>query len=185
MAKTFRTFFNHECLLEQIQFKADKAFVEKLGATKATKDDIEDVKATIDAVYQRIVHLSILQTEMAKSMVPQKSSSSFKAIETINTKIQQRDFLARQSQISTNWIMHAPLKESVQGADGGTKGSPTRDRPRPDHLGKKALEHFKQMYQERTNSVKVDLDMAAANQSDFDLDRKDSALLLQSGRQAS
>jgi hypothetical protein len=46
-------------------------------------------------VYNRIKHISILQNELAKSLIPIKASGSFKATENINTKLLRRDFLAK------------------------------------------------------------------------------------------
>jgi hypothetical protein len=39
--------------------------------------------------------MSILQSEMAKSLIPIKASGSFKATENVNTKLLRRDFLAK------------------------------------------------------------------------------------------
>ena len=43
----------------------------------------------IENLYQRLRHLSILQVELARVLVPGNASSSMKAGETINTKIQK------------------------------------------------------------------------------------------------
>jgi len=43
--------------------------------------------------------------------VPQHASSSFVATENVNTKILKRDFLAKQAQITADWINDAPLDQ--------------------------------------------------------------------------
>ena len=45
-----------------------------------------------------------MQVEITRTMVPSKGSSSLKAGETINTKIQRRDYLLKQSQLTANWV---------------------------------------------------------------------------------
>ena len=50
-------------------------------------------------------HLSILQVELARVLVPGNASSSMQAGETINTKIQKRDYLLKQSKLAAQWII--------------------------------------------------------------------------------
>ena len=69
----------------------------------------------IETVNTRLKHLSILITELAKTNVPAKASSSFKGGENINTKIQRRDFLSKQAQITSHWINETPLMKDIKG----------------------------------------------------------------------
>ena len=41
----------------------------------------------MNALNVRLKHMAILQSELAKTTIPNKTSSSFKATENINTKI--------------------------------------------------------------------------------------------------
>ena len=52
-----------------------------------------------------------MQAEIAKVQIPSKASSSFKAKEEINTKLQRRDFLSKQAQLLSAWISETPLFE--------------------------------------------------------------------------
>ena len=54
---------------------------------QASKKQLESAMTVIENLYQRLRHLSILQVELARVLVPGNASSSMKAGETINTKI--------------------------------------------------------------------------------------------------
>lgn len=69
----------------------------------------------VETVNIRLKHLSILISELAKTNVPAKASSSFKGGENINTKIQRRDFLSKQAQITSHWITETPLQKDLSG----------------------------------------------------------------------
>lgn len=99
--------------------------MEQVREETARNHDIVLLNQLLEAVYHRIKHLAILQTELAKSLVPMQSSGSFKATENINTKLIRRDFLAKQTQISTNWILTAPLLEAEDGGQ-AQSASPSR-----------------------------------------------------------
>ena len=43
--------------------------------------------------------------ELARVLVPGNASSSMQAGETINTKIQKRDYLLKQSKLAAQWII--------------------------------------------------------------------------------
>jgi len=60
VSNVFKKFFGQEDLLDRFNLKADKRYVEELDSTKATRADIHNLSLTIEAVYQRIVHISIL-----------------------------------------------------------------------------------------------------------------------------
>ena len=49
----------------------------KIVDEKAAKNDIDILQKKLNSVYSRLKHLSILQTEMARSIIPDKGSSSF------------------------------------------------------------------------------------------------------------
>ncbi len=45
-----------------------------------------------------------MQVETSRVLVPGKTSSSMKAAESINLKLQRRDYLLKQSLITANWV---------------------------------------------------------------------------------
>lgn len=91
----------------------DVSAFQKQNENIATKDDIAKVDATLKNLFTRIKHMSILQAELARSNVPHNASSSFKATENVNTKILKRDFLAKQAQITAQWVADTPLEKPV------------------------------------------------------------------------
>ena len=50
-----------------------------------------------------------MQLELAKTIIPNKPCGSFKATENFNTKLLRRDYLAKQAEIQTQWILECPL----------------------------------------------------------------------------
>ena len=75
--------------------KADLELINRLQDSKATKSEVKYQNALLEALNTRIKHLSILLAELASSQVPGKTSSSVKNEETLNSKLQRRDFLSR------------------------------------------------------------------------------------------
>lgn len=105
VTKDFELFFNDQSLKEQFDTKVNKNYFEKVSATKATIEDIDGVKALILNLSNQIKQVSILQAEIAKSGIPAMASSNFKAQEGLNATIYKRDYLARQAEITSNWII--------------------------------------------------------------------------------
>jgi hypothetical protein len=58
----------------------------------------------VENIYQRLKTLSLLQVETARVLLPQKTSSSFKAQEAINMKANRREYLLRQSETLSRWV---------------------------------------------------------------------------------
>lgn len=56
---------------------------------------------------------------MSKAVIPNVTSTSFKAEENINTKLQRRDFISKQASIMTQWICDTPLFASTAGITSG------------------------------------------------------------------
>lgn len=75
----------------------------------ANWEDIHYNEKQIKSVNERLKHVGILISEIAKANIPDKASSSFKVGENLNTKLQRREFLSRQALITSKWISHAPL----------------------------------------------------------------------------
>ena len=75
----------------------------------ANGEDIHYNEKLVKSVNERLKHLGILISEIAKANIPDKASSSFKVGENLNTKLQRREFLSRQALITSKWISQAPL----------------------------------------------------------------------------
>jgi len=74
-------------LKDRFAQKADNRELGRVRSEKASKTDIEKVNVTIETLHHRLKQISILQSELAKSILPSKPSGSFKATENINTKL--------------------------------------------------------------------------------------------------
>lgn len=85
VAESFQRFFGQDELQQVLDRKADLELVQRLQDTKATKQEITYQSSLIDALNVRLKHMSILISEIAKSAIPSRASSSFKATENINT----------------------------------------------------------------------------------------------------
>lgn len=93
----FQKFFNQEELQKIIDRKADILLVQDVQEVKANRQEVEECHLLIEGVHERLKHLSIVQVEMARQMVPQKSSTVYNKDEAINQKISRREFLLKQA----------------------------------------------------------------------------------------
>lgn len=66
----FSKFFDQEELAKIIERKADVSLVQNVQDIKANKSDVEGCLKLVETVHERIKHMSILQVEMARSLVP-------------------------------------------------------------------------------------------------------------------
>ena len=105
VVRKFAKFFNSDELQRIIDTKVDTKTLTEVFQLKASKKQLESAMTVIENLYQRLRHLSILQVELARVLVPGNASSSMKAGETINTKIQKRDYLFKQSRLAAQWII--------------------------------------------------------------------------------
>ena len=112
VAKQFQAFFNTEEIQMIMDKKVDVEVFKRANNLQAPMTELEATNSFIKQLNARLKHLSILVTELAKQAVPSKASSSFKSGETLNSKIQRRDFLSRQAQIVSTWITDTSLAES-------------------------------------------------------------------------
>jgi hypothetical protein len=76
---------------------------------KVDASEIPKIHHLVENLNTRMKQLSILQSEMARSLVPVMASSSLKGGENINTKMIRRDYIAKQAKITTDWILDTPL----------------------------------------------------------------------------
>lgn len=58
----------------------------------------------IDALYQRLSHMAMMQVELSRVLVPGLASSSTNGTETLNKKLQRREYLLKTSQLTQRWI---------------------------------------------------------------------------------
>ena len=77
VCETFKRFFHSEDLVQQWDNKADVIYVNQRCDENASKLDFVEMKRLMESIYKRIQHLSIIQTEIARAIVPIKSSGSF------------------------------------------------------------------------------------------------------------
>jgi hypothetical protein len=75
--------------------------VQAVQEAKANKTDLEDCLALVESVHERLKHLSILQVELARSMIPQKTVALYNKEEAHNHKITRREFLLKQAQVTS------------------------------------------------------------------------------------
>ncbi len=73
----FSKFFDQEELHKILERKADVDFVQNLGDVKANKIDLEGCLNLIESVHERLKHLSILQVEVTRAMIPIKTANNY------------------------------------------------------------------------------------------------------------
>lgn len=83
----------------------NQKYFEKISAQKATTQDIDNLKVQLVNLSNQIKQVSILQTEIAKSIIPIKQTNTFHCKEDQNSTLQKRDFLAKQAELTSNWII--------------------------------------------------------------------------------
>jgi hypothetical protein len=59
--------------------------------------DLEGCLGLIESIHERLKHVGILQVEIARALIPVKTSSNFNNTESINSKINRMDFLLKQA----------------------------------------------------------------------------------------
>ncbi len=69
----------------------------KIQEQKANKSEIEGNDKKINSLNKRLKNVSIILTELAKSVIPHQASSSFNAPENINHKLIKHDFISKQA----------------------------------------------------------------------------------------
>jgi hypothetical protein len=62
------------------------------------------MKKMLDEQKKQIGTLSIMQTELARTLIPIRGSGSFQSTEKMNTKMKRREQLVKQSELAQNWI---------------------------------------------------------------------------------
>lgn len=93
----FQKFFDQEELSKIIDRKADITLVQNIQDVKANRIDVDSCLKLIDTINERLKHLIILQVEIARSMVPQKTPNTYNVEEARNHKVSRREFLLKQA----------------------------------------------------------------------------------------
>ena len=70
IANMFRQFFTQEDLGALIDRKADLEIVRRLNEQKAGINEVADVRQMIEGINEKLRHISVLQSELAMSLVP-------------------------------------------------------------------------------------------------------------------
>ena len=76
VTQAFSKYFHSDQIDELVQAKADVNYVEKQLGTKASNLDLERCIMTLGQLHARLKQLSIVQVEVAKSLVPGLKSAS-------------------------------------------------------------------------------------------------------------
>lgn len=71
----------------------------------------------MESVHERLKHLSIVQVELARSMIPQKTVALYNKEEALNHKITRREFLLKQAQVTSQWVVDMPIIDPRPYAD--------------------------------------------------------------------
>ena len=94
VANNFKSYFGEQHIKAQFAEKANAGEVARAMELKASKTEFNQLSSAIEALHDRLKQMSILQSEIAKSVLPTKASGSFNAKENINTKMKRREFVA-------------------------------------------------------------------------------------------
>ena len=97
MVRAFSQFFNQEEIGAVIDRKADLELVSRIQDSKANKVEIPVLQNQIDALNNRIKHISVLTSELALVVVPPKQSGNFKTEADLNASIKHREKLSKQA----------------------------------------------------------------------------------------
>lgn len=102
----FSKFFSQDDLSFRLAQKVDNTTFEKLNELKASRDELNQAMAIIETLFDRLRHIALMQVEITRSMVPQKSStsSSFEQTMTIQERQKKTEYLNKSAALMYNWI---------------------------------------------------------------------------------
>ena len=104
--KNFQGFFDVEELNSQFLQKADIEMINDLNISKIDKAEMSQYDGKIESLHERIKHISIIQAEILKSLIPHKNQK-------LQTKMDSEDYLksinkfknlGNQAEIVSKWI---------------------------------------------------------------------------------
>lgn len=116
---------------------------------KANKTDLEDCLALVESVHERLKHLSIVQVEIARSMIPQKTVALYDKEEALNHKITRREFLLKQAQVTSQWVVDMPIIDPRPQVDEFSPEPAELLSPEPVPITVKQFEHYHKQVSEQ------------------------------------
>lgn len=138
----FRQFFTQEDLGALIDRKADLEVVRRLRDEKAGVDEVHRVRRALHGLDEKLRHLSVLQAEIAMSLVPAKGGA-FQNVTELSSSLKKRERLLGHAKLLCKWIYKraAPKGMEASGTSGAaSKGRAARRRSDELALPKEALE---------------------------------------------
>ena len=90
---------------------------------------MEGCLGLIESIHDRLKHISIIQVEIARSIIPQKSANNFQSVESKNSKLTRRDYLLKQAQLTASWIEDFQIR-NIQPTEGDGFGGIPRSTSR-------------------------------------------------------
>ncbi|CDW78660.1 UNKNOWN [Stylonychia lemnae] len=169
----FSKFFDQEELNKTLERKVDVEVVQTLQDIKANKVDLEGCLNLIESLHSRLKHMSILSVEMARSLLPIKSSNNFQTAESKNSLISRRDFLFKQAQVTAAWIEDFNIRQ-IQPGEGEIINMPyQQSQSRSDNQPRikrqlslqgndipQSLRHFEKFHYQLQEQMKLDMPQA-------------------------
>ncbi len=77
---------------------------------KASRTELNQAMHVIQNLHKKLAHVSMVQVEISRALVPNNNSSSIIAIETAQQKQATREYLLKQCKIVHNWILDFPME---------------------------------------------------------------------------
>ena len=130
----FQQFFDTKSLKLQLERKADADSVDKLNTEKATRQEMEFTHSLIESLNSRLKHLSIVQTEMASSLVPVQHSINEFDDKTKKRLLQKLEDVWSQSNIVSSWINELQLDQHLDQVRTQRLGTLSRERAERGHM---------------------------------------------------
>ena len=97
-----------------IDRKADIELLSHLEDKKANVVEISNLHSLFLRLDEKMRYLSVLQAEMAHSIVPPKKGGLFKNQEYLNNTLERRQKLLDHANILCGWIYKSPLSDNKQ-----------------------------------------------------------------------
>lgn len=91
-----------------IDRKADLELVRRLHDEKAGLDEVDQVRHCISGLEEKLKHMSVLQAEIAMSLLPAKTSGTFQNVTDLNNSIKAREKLLGHAKLLCKWMYKKP-----------------------------------------------------------------------------
>jgi len=72
------------------------------------------IQGLIEGLNNRLKYVSVLQYELAETILPPKKSGTFKHLSDLNNTIKHREKLSEQAKLVCNWIYKSPLEQVIK-----------------------------------------------------------------------